>query len=335
MLFNATILADSISPEGKRLTTFELTFPRIILSELNTHRTASRNSASSRAIPVKKQIRKIIEEPFIPREFGINKPGMQAASYLTGVQFQEAVRIQKKGAARAVRTALEFVLGEAVTQNVYNGTHTTSLYSDTDLQERIYAQLDDYEAAMKVARKNGEDTVDTYLNVHKQTANRGLEAYMSHTVIISATEWSNFWALRTHEDAQPEIRTIAQMAKELYDASTPTLLQPGEWHLPLLSEAERKEAAEILTKDPSNTYWLKVSAGRCARVSYLTHDGLRDLSADILLCERLVSSGHMSPLEHVATPSTTGKVNSNFIGWEQLRKKFPHEDDYGQIINGK
>lgn len=335
MLFNATILADSISPEGKRLITFELTFPRIILAEVNTHRTASRNSASSRAIPVKKQIRKIIEEPFIPEQFGINKPGMQAASYLTGTQFQEAVRIQQKGAARAIRTALEFVLGEAVTENVYNGSHTDALYSDPALQERIYAQLDDYEAAMKEARKNGQTDLGTYLNVHKQTANRGLEAYMSHTVIISATEWSNFWALRTHEDAQPEIRTIAKMAKELYDNNVPELLLDGQWHLPLLDEDERAAAAVALANDPENSYWLKVSAGRCARVSYLTHDGLRDLSADVRLCERLVGSGHMSPLEHVATPSTTGKVNSNFIGWEQLRKQFPHEADYGQIINGK
>ena len=40
--------------------------PRIILAEFNTHRLFSRNSASSRAIPFKKMVQSVLENPFIP-----------------------------------------------------------------------------------------------------------------------------------------------------------------------------------------------------------------------------------------------------------------------------
>jgi hypothetical protein len=66
----------------------------------------------------------------------------------------------------------------------------------------------------------------------------------------------------------------------------------------------------------------KVSAARCARVSYLTHDGKRDIEADLTLYDRLVEGGHWSPLEHVATPNRYGMGSlGNFHGWEQLRHR--------------
>lgn len=74
----ATIICDSLNPFGGRLTTFVLTFPRIILAEFNTHRMLSRNAASSRAIPFHKMMDKIQTNPFIPVQFGKNQKGMQA-----------------------------------------------------------------------------------------------------------------------------------------------------------------------------------------------------------------------------------------------------------------
>ena len=74
----AKIVADSISESGKRITTFELEYPRWILAELNTHRQFSRNSMSSRAIPVSKQIQQIIENPATPVFWGLNQSGMSA-----------------------------------------------------------------------------------------------------------------------------------------------------------------------------------------------------------------------------------------------------------------
>ena len=74
----AKIVADSISEAGKRITTFELEYPRWILAELNTHRQFSRNSMSSRAIPVSKQIQQVIENPATPVFWGLNQSGMSA-----------------------------------------------------------------------------------------------------------------------------------------------------------------------------------------------------------------------------------------------------------------
>jgi hypothetical protein len=90
-MIKATIIADSISIYGARITTFILTYPRFIHSELMTHRVFSRNAASSRAIPIKRMIRMIEEQPAMPIEWGTTKPGMQA-----GPPLQEALKLNSE-----------------------------------------------------------------------------------------------------------------------------------------------------------------------------------------------------------------------------------------------
>jgi hypothetical protein len=191
-------------------------------------------------------------------------------------------------------------------------------------REQMLARLEEIEAATKEKKRP-----DGWLNVHKQVANRLLEPFMWHTVIVTATEWDNFWHLRAHPDAQPEIQRTAMLMKEAYDASTPAELGAGEWHLPLIDEVDR-DALE--GKPGGEEDLIKISAGRCARVSYLTHAGKRDHGADIGLHDSLVESGHMSPLEHPARPLEAeeleaGEFCGNFRGWRQYRKDFAHEAD--------
>lgn len=287
MGYRAEIVADSVSEAGDRLTTMEVEFPRMVLAEFNTHRVFSRNSASSRAIPVEKQLQRILNDPFIPSYWGANQKGMQAEAQLEGRAAQQAA--DEWLAARD--SAIE---------------HVKALLA---------------------------------IDLHKQLANRLLEPYMWHTVIVTATEWSNFFALRDNAMAQPEIHEIAGMMHELYASSTPTLVKERAWHLPLIQPEEYDGTFEFSEEAR------RISAARCARVSYLTHDGKRDLAADLKLYERLVGGGHMSPLEHVATPhfnlyggagviSETGYVEKgdwvgNFHGWKQLRKFIPNESDFG------
>jgi hypothetical protein len=102
------------------------------------------------------------------------------------------------------------------------------------------------------------------------------------------------------------------------EASDPAQLDWDEWHLPLVRSEDREEGTS--TED-----LIKISAGRCARVSYLTHAGKRDLAADIQLHDRLLESGHMSPLEHPARPLTAAELeesewSGNFRGWRSYRK---------------
>lgn len=331
MAYSAKIVLDSISEFGKRLTTMEVTFPRLVLAEFNTHRVFSRNSASSRAIPVHKQLKRVLDEPFIPEQFGINQPGMQSFKWLDGLKHEEAMEAWLTGRDRAASTAFELLLGPEQAGKIFGYNPLTGFAN----QEMLLQGFDDAIRlfSKEQKRENPEDT--TILNVHKQLANRVLEPYMWHVVIVTATEWDNFFALRANQDAQAEIRRPAELMLEAMEASTPNLVELEGWHLPFIQPDE----LHLLETD----LWkiLHVSSARCARVSYLTHDGIRSLDADVTLYDRLVGSGHMSPLEHVATPRATPRRNErpaqdygNFIGWMQLRKYIPNERNFALMNKG-
>jgi thymidylate synthase ThyX len=271
MGFSARVLLDSISPASVRLTTMEVRYPRFIHSELLTHRNFSRNSSSSRAIPIRKMIDAVREDPAMPTWWGKNQAGMQAHEQLDP-------------AARALAEA-------------------------------------EWRRALEHALEHAERFASSEINLHKQLVNRVLEPFAWITVVLTATEWANFFTQRTHEDAQPELKRIADLMLERYRASEPRALGLGEWHTPLILADE--EAA--LTVEER----LKISVARCARVSYLSHDGTRDRAKDIELYDRLVgggANGHWSPFEHVATPLSDARTwSGNFRGWDQYRKRFAQE----------
>lgn len=272
MSYACRIVCDSISNAGCRLITFEVTFPRMVLAEFNTHRMFSRNSASSRAIPVEKQIARLLEDPFIPIYWGKNQKGMQA----------------------------DLELDDA---------------TQADVTKKWLFARDAAVASAQYLLESG---------VHKQITNRLLEPFMWHTTVCTATDWSNFFNLRDNPMAQPEIQRIAHMMREAYDASKPFVLGANEWHLPYAQPGELEElGVEQL---------IKLSCARCARVSYLTHDGKRDIAADLTLYDRLLDGGHMSPFEHAARPMTSAEFSrseysGNFRGWVQHRSEIPGEDD--------
>lgn len=297
--YEAKILADSISPNGDRLTTMEITFPRFILAEMNTHKMLSKNSASSRAIPTAKRAEAVSGNPFVPSSFSKNQKGMQA----------------RENIDESNRWNAEQIWGEAAEDMVGH--------------------------AMRLAA----------LEVHKQHANRLLETFAWHTAIISGTDWENFFALRCHPAAQPEFRTIASMMKAEYESCIPIRVGYDEWHLPMVYQRELWDGAQNLAgpiivdelAEPQPAQF--VSAGRCARVSYLTHAGDRAPREDVELAYRLRENGHMSPFEHPARPMTKdeltwlrtygmgqdgqpvliGSYLGNFNGWVQLRKLIPNE----------
>lgn len=156
------------------------------------------------------------------------------------------------------------------------------------------------------------------LGLHKQVANRILEPWQFINVVVTATEWDNFFELRTHKDAQPEFQVLATEMKRVMDTSQPKVVHVGEWHLPYVSEQERQLNYSIEDL-------IKMSAARCARVSYLRHDKTHpNVDDDITLYDKLITSkpAHASPIEHQATPfSEADYVSNNFVGWEQFRAK--------------
>lgn len=262
MFTQATIIKDSISAEGTRLTTMELVYPRFVHGEFMTHRVFSRNASSSRAIPVLRMLKNIITKTAKPVYWGKNKPGMQSTEELSFVP-----RVIAKGLWFSAATAACI--------------HSGLLHM---------------------------------IGFHKQYANRVTEPYQYITVVVTATEWDNFFELRLDSDAQPEINNLAKKMREALDNSKPTLLNRGDWHLPYVTHEELKSG------QPMHVL-CKVSSARCARTSYLTHDNKNPvIEKDLELFDRLAGSRplHASPLEHVATPST--KDNTNFVNWKQFRK---------------
>lgn len=162
--------------------------------------------------------------------------------------------------------------------------------------------------AVKHARKLKE------IGVHKQIANRILEPFAFIRVIVTATEWDNFFDLRISPLAQPEIRRLAAEMRFAQSLSVPEARQPWDYHAPYVTQAERRELSKNIA--------MMASAARCARVSYLNHDGKApDLSKDLVLASRLQHDKHASVFEHQAIPDIFDdtKFSRNLRGWTQHR----------------
>lgn len=216
--------------------------------------------------------------------------------------------------------------------------------------ERVQAERTWMEAAHYAA-----DSAQLLLeaNAHKQIVNRILEPFTYIDVVVTATEYNNWFALRDHPDAQPEIQDLARRMKQAMDESTPKLLKPGEWHLPYINPVDWEYAHEFLKKDrlTRDEPWheqkrdllIKVSVARCARVSYKAFDGTYSpIEKDLGLYEQLLVSEplHASPAEHQATPDEeqsappnshwsqewlNPELHGNFTGWIQYRKTLDNE----------
>lgn len=285
MTYEVKIIADSLAPSGKRLTTLTATYPRFIHAEVMTHRAFERNAASSRAIPWTKMRQNIIDNPVVPLVFGSEQKGMQTGGEVEDVR--EASTQWLKARDEALHRA--------------------------DMLHRA--------------------------GVHKSLVNRIVEPWMWITTIITATEWNNFFRQRCHPDAEIHFQKIAGMIREAREASAPVKLKAYEWHLPFITDDDRAEVW-------GTTIDLRqVSTARIARVSYLTHDGVRSIPKDLELFDRLVNGsgfGHWSPHGHVAEAmpgkwcqSESGWIEGKdfrsgpFLGWKQYRKEFANENAEG------
>jgi thymidylate synthase ThyX len=297
----ARILADSVSPEGTRMTTMEIEYPRFILAELNTHRMLSKNSASSRAIPVKAMHEQIKAAPAGPVYWGKNQPGMQAKEELVTNDLADVKFMWQ----RAMQDALHWAWA---------------------MSDRV--------------------------GLHKQIANRVTEPWMTMKTVISGTEWANYFWLRDHADAQPEIAELARKMREAYDASAPQLLHPGEWHVPYVNTYRSIINNELLYSDNKGDDITAdearvISASCCAQVSYRKNDDTLEKAQKIY--QQLIESepAHASPVEHQATPMDTATMcrfepetwelgvthvsansdlwSGNLRGWIQHRKLIPNE----------
>lgn len=278
-MIEVKIIADSISPAGKRLTTMQLKYPRFLLAQLNTHRVFSRSTASSRAIPTLKLLEQVELEPVLPEFWGKNQAGMQAESEIDTTEIEAALQIWQQAAQSAANHVRELL-------------------------------------------KYG---------VHKQLVNRLLEPFLHAQTVVTATEWDNFFQLRCHHDSQPEMQVLACAMRDAMNASKP---EETIYHLPYITQ-EDKDWADRRVRHGYEWYDLlaPMSAARCARVSYLKHDGQKaDVHSDLKLAGKLESAGHWSCFEHQAKALRSPEERSgNFFGWEQNRKVMEKESNNERI----
>lgn len=182
--------------------------------------------------------------------------------------------------------------------------------------------------AMEDAVANAEEM--NALGIHKQIVNRLTEPFAHMQVILSGTDFDNFFALRTHPDAQPEFQVLAKLMLAEYESSVPKFLFEGEWHRPLITSSDIERATDMfVTEDKSihiNEYLNKISAARCARVSYglnAREDYTYEQGEkDFRLFDQLANANpmHASPFEHVAEAKMNDERYGNFRGWKQLRQ---------------
>jgi len=279
---SAVIIADSISPGGVRITTAEVKLWKPLVAEFNTHKVLSRNSASTRAIPAKRQISTVLEDPYIPA-FKYNQSGMQPAELLTERDMEKAVEEWLIARDNAVQTVLN--MGYCENSGISPG-------------------------------------------VHKQWCGRLLEPWLLTTILVTATDYQNFFNLRCNPLAQDEIRWAAENLKEAMDNSKPV---ERLIHTPYVNIPEEDFCEATCPEDLA--MYMKISAGRCATVSYDNLGEGINAEKDLARCESLISCGHWSPLEHVAFIDESAcdyrTYSGNFRHWQQFRKTYKGEAVYG------
>ena len=302
--FEVELVADSKSNDDKRISTFVLTYPRFIHAELMTHRLFTRNAMSSRAVPVNKMIDHIEKNIAMPVHWGKNQPGMQAKE-----EHDEEVCID-----------LNWIL---------SGLHYK------------LPKVRAWEEAMRFAVSAARGFSDA--GYHKQIVNRILEPFQFIRVVVTATEWDNWYWLRDHADAQPEIKHLAQEMLALHNESTPQYLSHDSWHTPFYGSGfwtEDKDGVDFFGVTLEDA--LKISSSCAAQASFRKADESIEKARNIY--QRLVESEpvHASPFEHQATPVEYANIqdiaelknevgathidihgnvwSANFMGWIQNRQ---------------
>ena len=305
--------------EEKPLYTVRMRYPRPIHGEIMTHRVFGRNARSSRAVPVKTMLNEVRSIPYVPWHWGKNQKGMQAAE-----ECDEPVYCQK-------------VL---MPLNGYAYGHSDD-WKDTIIETTGITRED----AWLVAASRAADMAEAFMEAgyHKQNPNRLLEPFSWIDTLITANRWDNFLWLRDHKDAEPHLQDLAQLVMVAMEEAEIQKLASGEWHLPYITDEDFEAAYDEYFLTSATKEWdrflCKISAARCARISYKPFDGDASYEKELARYDQLVNSDrvHASPLEHQANPDRIDpdypncnqwenpSLHGNLPGWIQARKLVSNE----------
>lgn len=269
----------------KPIFTIRMRYPRVIHSEIMTHRVFSRNARSSRAVPVKTMLNEVRNTPYVPWHWGKNQSGMQAEEDCNNLipieMLQEAPCYMTNEEAWLRARDMAVIVAEGFMEAGY----------------------------------------------HKQNPNRLLEPFSWIDTLITSTDWNNFLWLRQHKDAEPHLQDLANLVAQAIDEAYISVLEDGEWHQPYINADDIYHAEQVYGIDDTNPFLNKLSAARCARISYKPFDGDASYEKEISRYNSLVTSDrvHASPLEHqamadsVTYASTSKLINGEVVGGREFR----------------
>lgn len=324
----AEIVADSMNQMGDRLTSLLVTFPRIILAEINTHRMLSKNTSSSRAIPFKKMVESVENDPFIPIAWQKDHKGMQGVEYITDkvdIEFLEDMwesgihyAVQQ---AKALNNPESFPDKRGATKQLCNRLlepfmWTTMLItgSKEGWDNFFNLRCPQYDLSeIKIRTYEGmtfnplcKSWKDVIIRTALDLFDKG--PYSKDEVILKELEeYPTIKRLKLNK-GQAEIH-IMDLAEKIYDAmkeSIPKQLEPGEWHIPFWKQIPFISGTEGLKVNTLKT--VKISTAMAARTSYTVVGDEKEINYErmIGLHDRLLAQDppHSSPMEHCARVMT-------------------------------
>lgn len=264
----AKVIARSISRvTNLEVCSWELELPRFFWSEVLTHRQASRNASSSRAIRSKVLLKNISENPGMPVFWGGEKPGMQAAG-----EINELVRNPITG---EMMTREEAWIAAARAQVEWSREFAEAGYHK-QLSNRICENMGHIRAVFTLSN------MDHFfkLRIHKDA--------------------------QPEFDSLARMMQQARQEYAAKDLGPGEWHMPYADDAETLAETRDFMEKIGLAENYFDTTRRMVSAARCARVSYKTFFGKTStVYDDFALCKKLFKGGeesddpnHMSPFEH-------------------------------------
>lgn len=277
------IIEQTISPLfSDKLTTFEIVTPKYLLGEIGKHRLLAMSAASARAIPFKKLLKSIREDPFIPKVWQMKHPGMQGKEYIKDQKTLNKLELQYLTALDAAATEAEKLEAMGITKQIPNRI------IEPFMQAKVVLTGTEWDNWFKLRGPQYQTPVqgnDFFFNTKKEVLDCHSNP-INQQLLEEMDEYG--WLEIAKGAAEPHFRFFVEEMAEAYQFHIP---KSQDQHIPYLIEHD--ELDEITKKK-------MYSASRIARTSYLTIDGdsKTDIEANLDLAKDLLRDKHSVPFEH-------------------------------------
>lgn len=302
-MIEVKIVAGSKSPHSEKpLVTYLLKYPRFIHSEMLTHRMLAKNSASSRAIPANKMIEEVDRYPVKPIAWQKKHKGMQGTEYFEDTSEVEFEWLKAK--SNAVNSSFNLASMKA-TKQLSNRLLEPFQYIEVMVTGTEWENF----FSLRCPRYELKSSYST--NYY-----RSKRDYLSQVGLLNKEEnhdnWTQTdWLKINKSQAEIHIQQLAELMWDAYNEYDYKELEPGQWHLPLVTEDNIKKAMnmEVQGYGEFKTTLAKISTARAARGSYGKWEG-KTMQDDLKLEEMLWNDGHYSPFEHACRIPTLDEIQN-------------------------